>query len=161
VLHPGAARKAWSASGDAPRIPVELRSPFPYARTAPRPMDGSAPSPPRTDGHADFRVALVTPAYGSLSSGPERHVRELARGIVRAGGRAEVLTEVPRSPGSVLAADDGVVVHGFRPASGTQGYAMNRDLWGWLAAHAADFDVVHAHGLRTLPVLRSARIEPR
>jgi glycosyltransferase involved in cell wall biosynthesis len=108
-----------------------------------------------------MKVALVTPVYGTLTTGLERHVHELALAILRAGGEVDVLTEGSSPHGPRAEEPGSVEVRRFRPAPGAAGYTISRDLWSWMRDHAAGYDLVHAHGLRTLPVLLASRARPR
>jgi glycosyltransferase involved in cell wall biosynthesis len=102
-----------------------------------------------------MKVALVAPPYHSHEVGLGRSVRELARGVARAGGRAEVLTQLPDAL-RASAADDGIHVRHFRANIGT-GYAASHAIWSHLRRHGDTYDLVHAHGYPTLPAVLAAR----
>jgi glycosyltransferase involved in cell wall biosynthesis len=102
-----------------------------------------------------MKVALVAPPYHSHEVGVGRNMRELARGIARAGGHVEVLAHLPESV-RAAAADDGIRVRHFR-AHGSAGYAASRALWSQLRRKGDAYDLVHAHGYATLPAVVAGR----
>ncbi len=102
-----------------------------------------------------MKVALVAPPYHSHDVGVGRSVRELARGVSRAGGRVEVLAQLPETV-SASAADDGIHVRHFR-ANGSTGYAASHAIWSHLRRNEGAYDLVHAHGYLTLPAVLAAR----
>jgi glycosyltransferase involved in cell wall biosynthesis len=105
-----------------------------------------------------MRVAFVTPRYAPDRGAIERHVRELARAVVRTGGEAQVLTHDHGSvPGS--AESDGVVVHRLRwPAPGLP-LATARGLRDALL-RASACDLVHAHCDGALLTVAAGRTHP-
>jgi glycosyltransferase involved in cell wall biosynthesis len=102
-----------------------------------------------------MKVALVAPPYHSHEVGVGRSVRELARGVSRAGGRVEVLAHLPEAL-RASAEDDGIRVRHFR-ASGSTGYAASHAIWSHLRRNGDTYDLVHAHGYLTLPAVLAAR----
>jgi glycosyltransferase involved in cell wall biosynthesis len=102
-----------------------------------------------------MNVALVAPPYHSHEVGVGRNMRELARGIARAGGQVEVLAHLPESV-RAAAADHGIRVRHFR-AHGSAGYAASHALWSQLRRKGDAYDLVHAHGYPTLPAVVAGR----
>lgn len=102
-----------------------------------------------------MKVALVAPPYHSHEVGVGRSVRELARGVSRAGGRVEILAHLPEAV-RASAADDGIHVRHFR-ASGSTGYGASHALWSHLRRNGHSYDLVHAQGYLTLPAVLAAR----
>jgi glycosyltransferase involved in cell wall biosynthesis len=103
-----------------------------------------------------MRVAFLTRAYGPAGGPVGRHVQALARGVVDAGGGAEVLLhaidnrELPSAEGDVS-------ITRFPPLGVGEGYAFSKELWAHLRSHGLDYDLLHAHGESALPVLLMAR----
>ncbi|MGO8907173.1 MAG: glycosyltransferase family 4 protein [Solirubrobacteraceae bacterium] len=102
-----------------------------------------------------MKVALVAPPYHSHETGVGRSVRELARGVTRAGGHVEVLAHLPEAV-RASAARKGIHVRHFRTGGGT-GYAASYAIWSHLRRHGHAYDLVHAHGYPTLPAVIAGR----
>ena len=97
---------------------------------------------------------MVAPEYGSPAGGVGRHVAELARRVAAAGHDVEVLTH-----GRVHHAGDTdeITVRHFPAPPAIGDYAVSPDLWAHLRIHGRGYDIVHAHGYRTLPALLASR----
>lgn len=103
-----------------------------------------------------MRVAVVTPAYGCVAGGVGRHVQELARRAAAAGHEVEVLVHgLEAHPAA--AGDGSVTVRHFPPGLGGGDFAVSQPLWEHLRLRGGDYDLVHAHGYRTLPALLATR----
>jgi len=100
------------------------------------------------------RIAMVTPAFGCRAGGVGRHVEELARRTAAAGHDVEVLVH---GGGEAAHAGGKIVVRRFAAALGGGGFALCQPLWDHLRAHGGDYDLVHAHGYRTLPAILATR----
>jgi glycosyltransferase involved in cell wall biosynthesis len=98
------------------------------------------------------RVAFLTSAFGAADGVVGAHVHALARGLVHAGGTAEVLLHAPNH--AHLPQDlDGISVTRFPSWIRGNEYAISRRLWSFLRDHSRDFDVVHVHGESMVPTL--------
>lgn len=103
-----------------------------------------------------MRIALLTPQYRPDQGPVGRCVSELARGITRAGGTVSILTH-GTDPGGPVRQDADVVVEHFPSHSAVGSYAVSPALWSHLKLHAADYDIVHGHGYRSLPAMVACR----
>jgi glycosyltransferase involved in cell wall biosynthesis len=104
-----------------------------------------------------MNVGLLTPSYGPEQGPLGRDVHELARAIVRAGGRAEVL--VPQAEHTQLPiAEDGVLLRSLPLDDDGR---ISQTVQEGFSAHEHSYDLIHAHGYPTLPTLRAAGVAPR
>ncbi len=103
-----------------------------------------------------MKVALVARPYDSHEVGVGRSVRELARGVARAGGRVEVFAQLPEAA-RASAANDGIHRASLSGARGRRGYAASHAMWSHLRRQGGAYDLVHAHGYLTLPAVLAAR----
>ncbi|MEV6299020.1 glycosyltransferase family 4 protein [Actinoplanes sp. NPDC051861] len=100
-----------------------------------------------------MRIALVCNAYHPDIGGVETHVRRLCAGLTAAGDDVEVITQgATRSVETV----DGVLVRRFPLTVPAGNYRLSVPLWRWLRAHAAEYDVLHAHSYHALAALCAA-----
>ena len=102
-----------------------------------------------------MKVALVARPYESPEIGVSCSVRELARGVARAGGRVEVFGDVSEAT-RASAANDGFVLHRFWPEGGTD-YAASHAMWSHMRRQGSAYDLVHVHGYLRLPAVAAAR----
>jgi glycosyltransferase involved in cell wall biosynthesis len=96
-----------------------------------------------------LRIALLVSSYHPRIGGVETHTQRLAQGCAEAGDDVVVLTH--RVDGA--RADErigGARVLRFAMTVPFQNYALSLGLFGYLRAHAADFDVVHVHSYHTV-----------
>jgi glycosyltransferase involved in cell wall biosynthesis len=108
-----------------------------------------------------MRIAFVCAHYAPMIGGVEKHVTEIATRLAARGEEVSVLTHAEAD--RILPARetiDGVEVTRFRVPVPSTNYAASPALWRYLARHAADFDVVHAHGYHALPALQAALSGP-
>jgi glycosyltransferase involved in cell wall biosynthesis len=111
-----------------------------------------------------MRIALVTPRYASHAGALERHVRELARGLMRRGETVEVITQEcePRMRGeSQLDQLEEVLVRRFPVSHHHARFAVAPALSEYLRRTAGSFDLVHAHSAHVLLALAAVRARPR
>lgn len=85
-----------------------------------------------------MRVALLSPAYRSDTGVVGRDVQALARAIENAGSTVELVRYGPRLS--------------RRPGGGSE-CTLTTQLPLYLRRHAADYDIVHAHGEGIIPLL--------
>ena len=96
-----------------------------------------------------MRVAQVVASYPPVRGGVETHVRRVAEELALAGDEVTVLTHQPGG----LPAEEAVGpvrVLRFPLTVDLANYPLSLPLFGYLRAHASDFDVVHAHSYHTL-----------
>ena len=104
-----------------------------------------------------MRIAQVCPRYPPYIGGVETHVQELSERLVRRGFEVAVLTT---DSGRGLAKSEtlnGVKVRRFWAWAPGEAYYFSGSLRYFLAAHASDFDVVHAHCYHAFPALYAAQ----
>jgi glycosyltransferase involved in cell wall biosynthesis len=95
------------------------------------------------------RVAQVVASYPPVRGGVETHVRRVAEELALAGDEVTVLTHQPGG----LPAEEAVGpvrVLRFPLTVDLANYPLSLPLFGYLRAHAPDFDIVHAHSYHTL-----------
>lgn len=96
-----------------------------------------------------MRIAQVVSAYHPRVGGVERHVDRLAHGCVEAGDQVTVFTHrIDDSPAEEWMG--GVRVLRFPLTVRADNYPVSIGLFRHLKAHAAEFDLVHAHSYHTL-----------
>jgi glycosyltransferase involved in cell wall biosynthesis len=106
------------------------------------------------------KIALVTPIYAFHPGALERHVGELARGLMRRGETVEVITQ-ERGPRMRRESQlEGVPVRRF-PVSHHNPHLVTRALSEYLRRTASSFDLVHAHSPHVLLALAALRARPR
>jgi glycosyltransferase involved in cell wall biosynthesis len=106
-------------------------------------------------------VALLTPTYGAQGGGAGRIVQEVARHLLRQGDLVEVIIHTWEPSFADVARRDGVRVSEFRPAFNGVDYALSVDLWAYLRRRAAQFDLIHVHGYRSVPAIPAMRAAGR
>lgn len=101
-------------------------------------------------------VGLVTPSYAPAIGGVEKHVEQLARGLVRHGVPVEVITTDPtgRQPAEELR--DGVLVRRFPTLANDGVYFVSPQLGSWLNRNAGRYGLLHAHSYHTPVALLAA-----
>lgn len=104
-----------------------------------------------------MRIGFVTNAYHPDVGGVETHVRRLCAALVAAGDEVEVLTQSAVGSQESI---DGVLVRRFPLTVAAANYRFSFGLWKWLRAHAARFDVLHAHSYHALAALPAAVTNP-
>ena len=105
-------------------------------------------------------VGLVAPRYAPAIGGVERHVEELAHGLLRRGIPVEVITT---DPSGLLAAEetiDGILVRRFRTIANDGIFFMSPGLGRWLLANARRYALIHGHSYHT-PLSLAAAIAAR
>ena len=108
-----------------------------------------------------MNIALVAPWHAPHHGGLQRHVRELARGLVRRGAAVEVLSQ-EYGPGLPRVSQlDGVVVRRFSGAGHGARFAVTPTLSEYLRRTADSFDLVHVLCAHPLLALVAARAHPR
>jgi glycosyltransferase involved in cell wall biosynthesis len=101
-------------------------------------------------------VGLISPRYAPAIGGVEKHVREIALGLVKLGIQVEVITTDPTHqlpPKEML---EGVLVHRFRTIFNDSIFFLSPRLGMWLSKNARRFDVLHAHSYHTPLALQAA-----
>jgi glycosyltransferase involved in cell wall biosynthesis len=103
-----------------------------------------------------MRVAHVVASYYPRIGGVETHVRQIAEACASTGDQVTVLTH---ATGAAPAQENlgGVRVLRFPETVRSVRYPLSLRLFRYLAAHVADFDVVHAHSYHTLVGHAAAR----
>jgi glycosyltransferase involved in cell wall biosynthesis len=99
----------------------------------------------------------VTPSYPPFIGGIERHVEELAHGLVERGVRVDVITTTPfehHHPDTW----QGVIVHRFRRIGGQALFCAAPDLVRWMRLNARRWSVIHAHSYHTPVALQAALV---
>ena len=98
-----------------------------------------------------LRVLHVIPSIGPLRGGTSVALRELSRGLARAGVAVHVATTDDNGPGRLAVPmgrpvnEDGATHWYFRRQ--TRFYTTSWALTRWLFGHVADHDLVHIHAL--------------
>lgn len=95
-------------------------------------------------------IAIATPRYAPEIGGVERHVEELARGLVTRGLPVEVLTTDPTGRLPRVEHRDGVLVRRFPTLRGDGVFFISPHLARWAWGHAGRYRLVHAHSYHTL-----------
>ena len=106
-----------------------------------------------------MRVAQIVASYHPVHGGVETHVRRIAEGLALAGDEVTVLTHQTGG----LAAEElvgPVRVRRFPLTVNLLNYSLSLPLFGYLRAHASDFDIVHAHSYHTLVGQAAIRTGP-
>lgn len=117
-------------------------------------MMGSGPeSPPIQRG---FRIGYVVPRYLPFVGGVETHVSHLATRLAALGCHVEVLTQEIGRGESRIEQMRGVTVKRFPSIVPAPNYAFAPGLWRYLAAHADEFDLLHAHSYHAFAALAAA-----
>lgn len=94
-------------------------------------------------------VGLVAPRYAPAIGGVERHVEELAHGLLRRGIPVEVITT---DPSGLLAPEetlDGIPVRRFRTIANDSIFFLSPGLGRWLLADAGRYALIHGHSYHT------------
>lgn len=106
-----------------------------------------------------MRVAQVVASYHPVRGGVETHVRRVAEGLASAGDEVTVLTH---QTGGLPAEEavGAVRVLRFPLTVNLLNYPLSLPLFGYLRAHASDFDIVHAHSYHTLVGQAAIRTGP-
>jgi glycosyltransferase involved in cell wall biosynthesis len=96
-----------------------------------------------------MRIAQVVSSYHPRVGGVERHVQRLSQGCVGAGDEVTVLThQIDGSPAEEWIG--GVRVLRFPLTVRADNFPASMGLFRYLKAHAAEFDLVHAHSYHTV-----------
>lgn len=96
------------------------------------------------------RILIAAPRYPPARGGVERHVEMLARGLTGRGIGVELAVTEPGLGRPVAERLDGILVRRFPTVRGDGTYFAAPRLAAWVWRHAADYDIVHAHGYHTL-----------
>jgi glycosyltransferase involved in cell wall biosynthesis len=107
-----------------------------------------------------MNVALIAPRSTRYPGALERHVRELARGLVRRGAAVEVLSQEHEPATTGVSEVDGVLERRFSAARHNPRFPIAPALAEYLHRAAGSFDVVHAHCTHPLLALAAARARP-
>jgi glycosyltransferase involved in cell wall biosynthesis len=96
-----------------------------------------------------MRVAHIVASYHPRVGGVETHVRRIAEACAVAGDKVTVLTH---ATGTAAATEDtgAVRVLRFPETVRSVRYPLSLPLFRYLASHAGEFEVVHAHSYHTL-----------
>ena len=105
-------------------------------------------------------VGLVAPRYAPAIGGVERHVEELAHGLLRRGVPVEVITTDPTGRLAPLETVDGVTVRRFRTIANDGVFFLSPGLGRWLLANAGRYGLIHGHSYHT-PLSLAAAIAAR
>jgi glycosyltransferase involved in cell wall biosynthesis len=103
-----------------------------------------------------MRVAHVVASYHPRIGGVETHVRRIAEACAVAGDTVTVLTH---AAGAAPAVEDAGAVRVLRFPETVRSvrYPLSLPLFRYLASHAGEFEVVHAHSYHTLAGQAAAR----
>lgn len=101
-------------------------------------------------------IAIATPRYAPDIGGVEKHVEELARGLVARGVPVEVLTSDPTGRLPRTERHDGVLVRRFPTLAGDAVFFLSPRLLRWAWRHAERYRLIHAHSYHTLVPLAVA-----
>jgi glycosyltransferase involved in cell wall biosynthesis len=108
-----------------------------------------------------MRVALIAPRSVLYPGALDRHIRELARGLVRRGVAVELLTQ-GREPSMMSVAEvDGVRERRFSTSRHSAPFPVAPAMSEYLRRVAGSFDLVHVHCTHPLLALAAARARPR
>jgi glycosyltransferase involved in cell wall biosynthesis len=107
-----------------------------------------------------MNVALIAPPTTPYPRALERHVRELARGLVRHGAAVELLTQGHHPATTGVSENDGLVERRFRASRHNPRFPLAPALFDYLRRAAGSFDLVHAHSAHPLLALAAARAYP-
>jgi glycosyltransferase involved in cell wall biosynthesis len=101
-------------------------------------------------------IAIATPRYAPDIGGVEKHVEELARGLVARGVPIEVLACDPTGRLPRIERLDGVLVRRFPTLAGDRVFFVSPRLLRWAWHHAERYRLIHAHSYHTLVPLAVA-----
>ena len=101
-------------------------------------------------------VALVTPRYAPAIGGVERVAEMEARELARRGLDVELLTTDPTRSLPPIERRDDVLVRRFPTVANDSVYFLSPWLGRYLAEHATEYSVLHAHSYHTPLALQSA-----
>lgn len=97
-----------------------------------------------------MRVALVVPEYLPHLGGIQKHVEELAAGLVRRGIAVEILAQQKDKTPPVDSTDSLVRIRRFRVPVSLPRYSISPALLGHLRKNGASYDIIHAHNYHEL-----------
>ena len=97
-----------------------------------------------------MRVALVVPVYLPHQGGVQKHVEELATGLLRRGVTVDVLVQEKDRAVPVEATDGRLTIRRFPVPFSLPRYTIAPPLLSYLRRTAASYDVVHAHNYHEL-----------
>jgi glycosyltransferase involved in cell wall biosynthesis len=107
-----------------------------------------------------MNVALVAPRSSPYPGALERHLRELASGLVRRGAAVELVTQGLRPARTGVSRRDGVAERRFAATRHSPGFAVAPALFEYLRHAAGSFDLVHVHSTHPLLALAAAHAHP-
>jgi glycosyltransferase involved in cell wall biosynthesis len=107
-----------------------------------------------------MNVALIAPRSVPYPGALERHVRELARGLVRRGVAVELLTQGSEPGMRSVSEVDGVRQRRFSAPRHGAPFPVAPALSEYLRRSADSFDLVHVHCTHPLLALAAARARP-
>lgn len=108
---------------------------------------------------ARLRVLHVIPSMARSSGGPAHAMRAMETALTQLGCDVVTATTDDDGPDGRIARGASRARTGARRevfAMTTRAYKTSRGLWRYLRAHAAEFDVIHAHGLFSFAPLAAA-----
>jgi glycosyltransferase involved in cell wall biosynthesis len=101
-------------------------------------------------------ICLVTPRYPPATGGVEVHCERLASGLAARGLEVEVVTTDPGAPAPWVEESAGVRIRRFPTVAHDSTYYVAPRLFRWLATHAGDYALLHAHSYHTPLALAAA-----
>jgi glycosyltransferase involved in cell wall biosynthesis len=104
-----------------------------------------------------MRVALVVPIYLPHPGGIQKHVEELAAGLLRRGISVDILAQEKDRSLPALATDGNLTVRRFPVPLSLPRYTIAPALLRYLRRNARSYDIVHAHNYHELVPLFVAR----
>jgi glycosyltransferase involved in cell wall biosynthesis len=107
-----------------------------------------------------MKVALIAPRSTPYPGALERHVRELAHGLVRRGATVELITQGHHPATTGVSQREGVAERRFAASRHNPGFAVAPALFEYLRHAAGSFDLVHVHCTHPLLALAAARAHP-
>jgi len=101
-------------------------------------------------------IGLVTPYFAPHIGGVEKHVEELARGLLRRGLSVEIITTDASGKLPPSETRDGLLIHRFPVLMNNDIFVTSPQLSRWLNAHAGRYSLLHAHSYHTPLALQAA-----
>ena len=108
-----------------------------------------------------MRVALVVPKYLPHPGGVQKHVEELAAGLLRRGISVEILAQEKDSTLPRATTDGELTIRRFSVPMSLPRYSISPALLSYLRKSAPSYDIIHAHNYHELVPLFARLSKPR
>ncbi len=102
------------------------------------------------------KIAIVTPRYKPHIGGVEKHVTEVAEGLVKRNISVDIITTDPTGLLPPTEEIEGVNIRRFRTIGNDSVFFISPTLASWLNQHAGQYDLLHAHSYHTPLALQTA-----